>query len=264
VPVTLDPGVLVGIAALCVAYGAGARRRPVAATPARVAAFVGAILVLLVALVSPVDRVADDLFSVHMTQHLLLGLLAPLLLVLAAPVRVASAALDRGTLDVLARWTRARRFRRDSAVVGVLAVLAHAVTFWAWHAPVLYEAAVRHPLVHALEHATLFGGGVALWAVVLPAYRRGHSGMAIVWLFVSGMQGGALAALLTLAPRALYRVHGAGTAAWGTTPLDDQRLAGAVMWLPGGLVYAVAAIVVLLRWLDQAPRRAPAITGAGA
>jgi cytochrome c oxidase assembly factor CtaG len=253
VPV-IDPGVAVALVALCAVYALGARRRPATVTPARLASLVGAVVVLVVALASPLDARADDRFSMHMTQHLLVGLVAPLLLVLAAPVRVAAGAIDSRAMRWLTRWSRALELRRDRVAVGLAAVALHAATFWVWHVPALYDAAVRHAPVHALEHASLLGGGIALWAVVVPAYRRSRTGVAVVWLFLSGLQAGAMAALLTLAPRPLYVVHGTGAAA-----LDDQRLAGAVMWLPGGLVYAVAAIVLLLRWLDAAPRRAPVL-----
>jgi cytochrome c oxidase assembly factor CtaG len=80
--------------------------------------------------------------------------------------------------------------------------------------------------------------------------------MAVAVLFVSGLGSGALAALLTLSPTALYSVHANTTVPWHLTPLEDQQLAGAIMWVPGGLIYAVAALILLVQWLER-PVRAP-------
>jgi cytochrome c oxidase assembly factor CtaG len=119
----------------------------------------------------------------------------------------------------------------------------------------LYDAALAHDSLHALEHVTFLVGGVALWSVVGRARWHHHTGGAVLVLFAAAVGSGALAALLTLAPRPLYDAHLATTAAWHLSPLEDQQLAGAVMWVPGGLVYTVAAAILFVRWLESGPAR---------
>jgi cytochrome c oxidase assembly factor CtaG len=260
---TWDPAVVVALVAAATAYTRGARqrrrRRAAARSSATVesALFAAGLIVLVVALLSPVDRIADDLFWVHMTQHLLVGLVAPLLVVCGRPVTVMSAALSRPTQRELHRivspYRRAIRFRRSSTPWSLAAVSGHVLAFWVWHAPPFYDAAIGNDFLHALEHLTLFATGALFWWVIVAVRWRERSGAAVLYLFVAGFASGALAALLTLAPHSLYHVHATTTAAWHLTPLEDQQLAGAVMWVPGGAVYAAAAVVLFVRWLDAAP-----------
>ncbi len=194
------------------------------------------LLLLLATLAPPVDRMSDELFSAHMTQHLVIGLVAPLLVVVGLPALVARP---------LPTWSV------------LLAVGAHAGTFWAWHVPFLYDAAVRHVPLHVCEHATLLVTGVLFWWAVLSTSAHHRSGAAVLYLFVAGLADGALAALLTLSPSAWYDVHTLTTASWGLTPLEDQQLAGAIMWVPGGIVYLCVAVFLFVRWLQPDGVRAP-------
>lgn len=259
---SLDPGVVVLLVLAGAAYGVGFRRIRRRAghrvvTTAQAASFWAGLAVLAVALLGPLDAVAEALLSVHMTQHLVVGLLAPLLVAIGAPGTVMAWALPPATRRQLRRMLRAaplaRAARRSSPGVAAVAVAAHTVAFWGWHAPPLYDLALRHGALHAAEHLTLFATGLLLWWVVVATRWRERSGTAVLWLFLAGLQGGAMAALLTLAPHAFYAAHHATTAAWHLTPLDDQQLAGAVMWVPGGLVYAVPAVVLFARWLQAGP-----------
>jgi len=200
------------------------------------------------ALLPPMERASHELFAIHMAQHLVLGLVAPMLIVAGVPMGPS------------------RRVRGHAGAVGLLAVFVHAATWWVWHAPVVFDAALRHDPLHALEHATLFASGLGLWWVIRRGVRERREGLAVMWLFLAGLQAGALAALLTLAPTVLYTAPVTAAHAVRLTPLEDQQLAGAVMWVPGGLVYLVAAVVVVVRWLEtgrtraarSAPARAPA------
>ena len=254
---TLDPGVVLALASTGVLLWVGTRRdrqrhRPLTTRRSTTLAASG-LGVLALALLSPVDAAATTLVSAHMVQHLLLGLVAPLLLVGGSIATPVLGGLPRG-LRRGAAWWRHRlhlaRVRRHPVAVGLGAVALHAGSFWVWHLPPLYDAAVEHDVLHALEHGTLLGGGLALWYSVLGACRRRRAGWSVVVLFLAGLTSGALAALLTLAPRPLYQAQPALVETWGLTRLSDQELAGALMWVVGGLVYLVSAVVIFVRWLD--------------
>lgn len=227
-------------------------------TRARAAAFFAGVGAVVVALVSPVDALGGVLLSAHMCQHLLLTLVAAPLLALGAPLQ----AMGWGLPGPLRRRAnrlhgRLRRALHSPALPG-LGLALFTLVFTLWHVPVLYDAALRVEAVHATEHVTMLGSALAFWwPVVRP--RRTHAGAGVLLLFASLIANGVLAALLVFSPRAWYAY--AGTEAWGLSPLQDQQLAGAVMWVPGGIVYVVAGAAVLLRWLrldaEQAARAPP-------
>ena len=213
-------------------------------------------IALLVAVLSPpVDGAADDLFSVHMSQHLVLGLLAPLAFVVARPLRVMSHIAPPATQRML--WRTSHRAlsgaERGAVPVALALITAHVVVFSVWHVPALYDLAVDYDYVHLFEHATLFVTGLGLWWVLVAVRWQARSGLAVLYLFVVGLPMGALGALLTLAPEPIYAAHLATTASWGLTPLEDQQLAGGIMWVPGGIIYLAAASVLFIRWLAAGP-----------
>jgi putative membrane protein len=226
--------------------------------PAQAAAFAAGMLALTVAMVSPVDRVAEALFWVHMVQHLLLIAVAPPLLVLGAP----QAAMAWGLPERrrVARWWHARRHLRAALAWLVRpwpAVALHSVALWAWHVPGAYDAAVASPWVHAAEHASFLGTALLFWWAAL--HPRGSlrrvPGLAMLALFALTMEGGALGALLTFSTAPWYASHLATTAAWGLSPLEDQEIAGLVMWIPGTLAYLAAAAWVFVGWMASSDRR---------
>lgn len=198
--------------------------------------------VLVVAILPPVDAAAHDVFFAHMGQHLGFFLVAPALVALARPARSLSPKLAR----------RLARIRLSMGAMGVV-TLAYAAVVWIWHWPVAYDAALQSTPVHLLEHASLLGAGLLFWTVVLEA-SSWRAGFAVVAVFVSALQMGALAALLVFAPDALYG-HGAGPGEWGLTSLEDQQLGGAVMWGPGGGLMVLAGVLIFARWLRAEERR---------
>jgi cytochrome c oxidase assembly factor CtaG len=257
----LDFGPALALALFVTAYAIGVRRAWRRAgvgrgvRRAQVAWFAAAIAVLVVALLSPLDAMAEQLFAAHMTQHMLLAVVAPPLLVCGSPelafLWMLPGRARRRLTRTLRGWAPARRAWL-AVTAPPFAWLIHGAAIWSWHAPRLYELALRSDLAHAMEHLSFLGTGVLLWwAIVHPrGQRRTAYAVGIVTLFATAAQTGVLGALLTLTHRAWYPAQAPGTAAWGLTPLDDQQLAGLIMWVPGGLLYVAAMSVLFLAWVE--------------
>ncbi|WP_373047530.1 cytochrome c oxidase assembly protein [Vulgatibacter sp.] len=249
------------LVALFATHVAGARRQWVAsrrgrATLLRRAAFFGAAwLALAVAVVSPLDAWAGLLFSVHMVQHLLLVLVAAPLLVLARPAAALLRGLPRFARRPAARLLRLAPFRLAVRPLPALAI--HGGAVWIWHAPALYERALQRDLLHALEHGSFVLSGVVFFEAIRRAGLPGGMGhgAAVLFVFAAATQATILGALLTFAPEPLYATHAAGAVALGIHPLEDQQLAGLLMWVPGNAVYVVLALVLLRAFLLAAERR---------
>ncbi|WP_213452078.1 cytochrome c oxidase assembly protein [Rhizomonospora bruguierae] len=254
-------GVLL-IAALAAGYGRGvhelwSRRGVGAVVPRwRAASFGAGLFVLALAGQDPVHALAERSFAGHMTQHMLLLVVAgPLLaaggaglpLTLAGPRRLRRWA-GRGRATPAARWLRA------PTNLALLAAGAHTVVLWAWHLPTPYLLAEGDEVVHAVEHATFVGAAWLLWSTVFAPRGAGLSApVGFLLLFATGMPAAALGAVLTLAPVPLYP-DGVLAAAH---PLADQQLAGLVMWVPMDVIVLLVAVAVFLRWLVRLDRSAP-------
>lgn len=262
---TFDPVVVAGLVGAALAYARGAarlRRRGARGPSARRAAsFWGGLSALGIALVSPLDAAAGALFSFHMVQHLLLVVVAAPLLVAARPVRTLVAGLPAASRSVavrqgsaMARSGSARALRRP-AVAWTVATLV----LWAWHTPTLYTAGVENPPIHALEHASFLVTSMVVWSVALRRSRAtaGALGRAL-FLSAWALQSALLGALLLFGSTPLFPVHGEGPASWGLTPLQDQQLAGALMWIPPSAVSLAVAAGILVgsfRAMDDRARR---------
>jgi putative membrane protein len=195
-----------------------------------------------------------------MVQHLLLMLVAAPLLVLGAPPVAIAWAVPQAWRRDLGRWWRRQkglsslwRLLTHPAVVWTL----HAMALWLWHLPFLYQAALGSELVHALEHGSFLGTALLFWWVV--AQRGHHSrmgyGLGLLFTFTTAMHSGLLGALLTFARQAWYPAYAESAPAWGLTILEDQQLAGAIMWLPAGVIYLVATLALLGLWLQAMEKR---------
>jgi putative membrane protein len=257
---------LLALAALCLVYAraianlwrtAGSGRN----VPMwRVGAFAAGILLLALALLSPVHALGGVLFSAHMVQHVLLMMAAAPLLALGAPAHLWLWALPLGGRRRVARWWRRHpHVRRGLHLLRLplVAWLASALAMWLWHAPALYEAALRNEAVHVLEHVTFLGTAWLFWDQVLQPQRRSAlaEGTAILLLFTTALHTGILGALITFARTPWYPSYAGTTAAWGLTPLADQQLAGVIMWVPAGMVYLGATLALLGLKLAQLERQ---------
>lgn len=228
----------------------------------RVLAFTGGLLTVFVALLSPLEGMANVLFSAHMVQHLLLLLIAPPLLLLGQPDLAILWALPAQWRRGLARWTRqssiARLWRALSKPVVVW--LLYALGLWIWHLPALYQAALRSEAIHMLEHATFFGAALLMWWTLAHSHLRGSTrsyAVGILFAFTTALHGGLLGWLLTFTTQVWYPVYAESAVLWGLAPLEDQQLAGAIMWAPAGLVYALAALTLLAAWMRGLERMTP-------
>ena len=253
---TLDPAIAAALLAASLLYARGHARMGGSRRSAgrrRVTAFVLGEAVVAMALLSPIDAISDDLFSMHMVQHLLLIVAAAPLLVVGRPGHTMMASLP-------SRWRRlvvGRPLVVRFLVTGLpllrlpaVAWTAFTLSLWLWHLPVVYEAAVETPWLHAIEHLAFLGTSMLVWSIALEHRRREGLGVLgrALFLLATAAQSGVLGALLLFASTPLYSVHRAGAAAWGLTPLQDQQLAGALMWIPPSVVYLTAAAAMLLRW----------------
>lgn len=229
---------------------------------AQAAAFVAGLLVIVAALVSPLDALGDQLFSAHMVEHELLMIVAAPLLVVGRPLAVWVWAFPAPARAALGAFFHRPGWRTPWLVLTgpVAAWILHALALWLWHLPALFEAALESEAMHALQHICFLGTALVFWWSVLGGGARHERGMALLSLFTTMVHTGALGALLTLATVVWYPAYRATAPAWGLTPLEDQQLGGIIMWVPAGLVYIVAGLVMAGRWLAE-PRRARA--GAG-
>ena len=223
-----------------------------------VVCFAAGWTVMLGALVSPVAWLSEALLSVHMTQHMLLTLIAAPLLIFGHPLLAWMWALDDEPRERVARaFRRPRSVRVWRALTAPLWVfLFQAAALWVWHVPPLYEAALRHSGIHAVEHLSLvLAGSLFWWAMVHGRYGRMGYGLGVFYVFLTAVHSSALGALLTLSPSAWYAYYGPPAVAWEVDALADQQLAGLLRWVPAGVVFIVFGLALLAAWLGEAERR---------
>jgi putative membrane protein len=240
-------------------------RRGVRTPPWRAASFWGGLASIVIALDSPIDSYADQLFWVHMFQHVLLLTVAPPLLVLARPgprmLHALPTAARRGLAHGVARSRWAQPLRWLAAPAG--AWLAFNGVFAGWHVPALYDAALRSAWIHDLEHLTFFVTALLFWARALgapPLHARLDWPRRIAYVTGALLVGWVLAVLLALAPNALYGAYAQlSHRPGGLSALADQQLAAGVMWVPGSIAYTIAIVYCLIRWLE--PARTPTDRG---
>jgi putative membrane protein len=249
---------MIGAALLLAAAGVfvAAARRHRRWPPARTAAGLGGLAALGVAFGSGLEERSAQLLSAHMLQHGLVALVAAPLLVAAAPVRLALGTLPRGRRRGLAQLLHRRALRvlthPFSGLAIFVAVLATA------HVPAIYEAALRAPVLHGAEHAALLWSAIALWAPLVGADPLPHRTGAItrVGVLIGAMTAmAALGAILAAARGVVYPSYAAPTIALGRDPLQDQALAGGIMWIGGMVVVLPALLAVAWAALAREERR---------
>jgi putative membrane protein len=247
---TFEPGAILMIALLGGAYGARFRRVRArdgarAAPTGRAVSFATGLLVLVVALVSPVDRLAEQSFFMHMLQHVLLLDVAPI-------------ALLCGLTKVILR-PLTRRLRPLEEAAGPLAhpavgVVVYVAATWLWHVPAFYDAALERGGVHVLEHVSFLNAGLLYWwfllAPVRPHVRMGPMGP-VIYMLSTKVLVGALGIAITFAPGALYGFYERRAPIWGLEATEDQALAGGLMALEQSIVMGIALVFLFVRALGE-------------
>ncbi len=236
--------------------GGRARGTHLKIEPWRAASFYLGLLTIVIALNSPIDYYADELFWVHMVQHILLLTIAPPLFLLGRPWPRMWRALPLRTRTNLGRTIA------HSRLTAPLRSIAHPLPAWilfnvtmlAWHIPAAYNATLTSNLIHQLEHSMFFFFGLLFWARVIdpgPLRPRLIWPMRIAYTAGAMVVGWVLAIALVLVPHPLYAhyanlLHRPG----GISALTDQQLAGGVMWVPGSLAFTLTFLVGFYRWLE--------------
>jgi len=208
--------------------------------------FAAGMIALLAAVATPLDGLGEDyLFSSHMLQHVLLGDLAPVLLLLS---------LSRVILRPVTR-----RLMRVERALGPFASPWTGIAIWlglvyVWHVPAMYEAAIEHPVVHLIEHASFFTAGVAVWwPLVQPVpMRRPLQGLwTVAYIGVAKFSLAALGLYLTWSQNLLYDHYGEVPRIWGMTAIDDQNAGGAIMMVEQSLTFVIALVVLFAAMLTR-------------
>lgn len=216
-------------------------------------------LSLVIALIGPFHELSEALFSAHMTQHEILMLVAAPLMILGRPQIAAAWAVPRRFKTYLIRVTNEPRIANGWRFIsgGFAALLIHAAALWIWHIPALFDATLESDVVHALQHASFFGTALLFWWAILNSSLDWRSSfVGVLYLFITSLHSGILGALLTFTHRVWYPLYSDTTSHWGLTALEDQQLGGLIMWVPAGLVYIGAGLVMFARLLGESEKRA--------
>ena len=268
---TIGPAITLPLIATASLYAAGASRlwrrsrRARALRSQEALLFVAGWAALAIALVTPLHALSEHLFVAHMIEHELMMIVAAPLIVVSGPGAAMIWGLPRswrrGLGQLLhggflsATWRHLAR--------PVVATVLHGVAIWIWHVPGLFEAALERGFLHYAQHASFLGTALLFWWVMLP--RKGGEqslGACVMHLFLTSMHTSLLGVLLLLSPRLWYPENTSLSGLWGLSPLEDQQLAGLVMWVPGGLIYGGAALLLAGLWIRSSSRSVEGATHA--
>lgn len=237
-------------------YARGFRAQRLALPAWRMAAFFAGLAAVLAALASPIDALADELFSVHMVQHMLLMVVAAPLLQLGAPVRPLLLGLPLALRRLFVRpvaGARSVQWAFHGLRLPLVAAALYVGGLYVWHIPRVYDAAVENTALHLAEHLWFLTTALLFWSVVIdpvPARATLPYAARIPFLLVVGAaQNTILGGLLAFSTRLFYAHYSGRSAAYGIESLTDQRLGGAIMWVPGDLIFLAAASLAFFHWI---------------
>jgi len=246
-----EPSIIIGTAIIfgLYLYAVGLLRKPYTlidgVKQSQVLSFWLGVLVIFLALVSPIDEIGDRyLFSMHMVQHLLLTMVGPPLLLLGTPEVVLKPIIRNRFVFPVAR----------ALAYPFVAFFLFNADFWLWHTPPLYNATLTNQNIHILEHVSFIVFAVInWWPIFSPMTRdlpRLSLGGQVLYLFLGGMPIVALGAGLTFAPP-LYAPYIHAPRVWGLSAATDQQLGGLIMWVPGNIIYIIIVSILFIRWMLQ-------------
>jgi putative membrane protein len=232
------------------------RQMPARFTLRRRAFFISGVAALAIALVSPLAALDDRLLITHMMQHLLLILIAPPLLLIGAPqiplVRAIPPFIAKRTIGVIARSRVCRRCA-NLLLHPASAFLLFSVAMLCWHLPAPFQIALRSGYWHATEHGCFIAAGMIFWYPIVqpwPAMQRWSRWAFVPYLLMADAENSLLAAFMVFSGRLLYPFYAGVPRISGIPPITDQIVAGAIMWVPGSVLFLVPAIVIVMQALE--------------
>ncbi|TMC32487.1 MAG: cytochrome c oxidase assembly protein [Chloroflexi bacterium] len=264
----IEPWVLLGVEVTAILYLWGAPWKPTSSWTSsrwRAVAFWCGLGVIVLALDSPLESLARQLFWAHMTQHLLLILVAAPLLVAGAPWmqiwRGLPLSIRRPVAKTIVRHPALAAPRRVLALVAspLAAWVLSSVNLWVWHWPPAYDLTLRNHLVHHLEHGLFLGLGILFWAQVIdqhPFRARLSPFKRVAYVFTATIQAWVLAAVLAFATAPFYAYPLLPWRPGGISALTDQQFGAGIMWVPGSITYSIVFITCLYLWFNEEDARA--------
>lgn len=215
---------------------------------AQVVSFTGGTVLLFLSLNGPIHDLSDNfLFSAHMVQHLLITLIVPPLWLLGLP-----------------HWSLRPLLRRRLLLAGgraltnpFVAFAVYNVVFIGWHFPQMYDWALVNHNAHILQHMMFIGAAVLMWWPVVspvPELDRIGTPMRLIYLFALGIPMSIVSAMITLSDVPLYPWYEAAPRVFAIDALEDQQLGGAIMWVPGMIVFWIAITILFFRWSTREQR----------
>jgi putative membrane protein len=251
----LSPEILLGLVVSGLIYWRGSRHGLVD-NRWRITAFFGGIAALFVALISPVEGLADHIFAVHQIEHMLLRTVAPMLLFLSAP----QAAMVRGSPPWLTRFFTASGWLRRLVHVlhwPPLATVLFLLSSYFWMLPYYHDMAILNEPIHYLWHVTLLLSGLIFFSVIFDRRATPHGpglGTRMGMFGAAALGNIILGAFLTLKDIPLYSAYVELGHMWHVTELTDEQTGGVIMWIPGTMMFSVSAIAIIYRWASEETR----------
>ena len=259
-----DPGILAAVALLALLYWRGwsrlHREQPARYPADRLTSFLLGLLIIALAILSPLDAFANLLLQVHMIQHLLLLMAAPPLLWLGQPVPALARSLPpRLVREVFAPFLKSIALRRFGALLvhPVFAWVAFQIVLIGWHVPFFYELSLRDAGWHEVEHISFLSAALLFWWPVIPVWPgKPHWPRAafILYLLAADLVNTALSAFFAFSGTVLYPSYQTGPRLWGISAADDQVAAGVIMWVPGSIAYLIPAFVIAMNFISGSAR----------
>ena len=242
----IHPSVLIGCGALLAGWWVAVRRAQIAPERWRTASWSLGVALIFLSLNGPLHALSDlFLFSAHMGQHMLLMLIAPPLLILGLPPALIRRALAHPGVH------RAARLLTHPGV----AFVAYNLVFVGWHFPVAYNAALENHDLHIVQHLMFMATSVMMWwpvvAPVAELERIPDGPLLMMYVFAFGVPTTIVSAFITMSDDVFYPFYAAAPRVSALSPLEDQRLGGLLMWIPGMLIFWTAITGIWLRWTRE-------------
>ena len=236
------------------------RKHVALASAWRPVSYLGGMLLLVLALLSPIETLSGQLFSMHMVQHLLLGMFAPPLLLIANPMPIVMWGLPMNVRKGIGRifFSRKSKLRSMLKTITQPAIIwfTFFVVLWGWHDANLYNLTLRSEWVHNFEHITFFATAMALWWHITgaaPHFHKRFSYPARVAFTITCVPANMiLGVFIAFSTKVIYTYYETiPFRVFNISVLDDQTLGGVLMWVPGSMMYVIAVVVLIALWLNN-------------